>query len=226
MPQDAKSDTAQGPSAYLQIVREIRSGALVPGDRLIETDLAARLGMSRTPIRDAIRQLESDGLVAHVPRLGATIRSLDHSEISELYETRAILESSAARLAARSASAIELEEIAAIHQAMAAATTGEDRYRHNQNFHAAIRDAARNRFLLQAVLAVQKTLLILGRSTMEQPDRAKTAVVEHARILETLNARDEDAAERAMRDHIQRAHAARLRQLRDARPPEHITDDF
>ena len=89
-----------------------------------------------------------------------------------------------------------------------------------QNFHAAILDAARNRFLLQAVKSVQKTLLILGRSTMEQADRAAHAITEHDAILAALNARDEDGAERAMRDHIQRAHAARLRQIRDARPLE------
>ncbi|HSG57103.1 MAG TPA: GntR family transcriptional regulator, partial [Paracoccaceae bacterium] len=165
-----KPDLPPGQDAYLQIVRDIRAGTLTPGDRLTETDLAARFGMSRTPVREAIRQLEADGLVVHTPRLGATIRTLDHSEISELYEMRAVLESTSARFAARAASAIELEEIAAIHEAMAQATTAEDRYRHNQNFHAAIRDAARNRFLLQAVQAVQKTLLILGRSTMEEPE--------------------------------------------------------
>jgi DNA-binding GntR family transcriptional regulator len=221
-----KHDLPPGQDAYLRIVRAIRAGTLVPGDRLTETDLAARFGMSRTPVREAIRQLEADGLVVHTPRLGAAIRTLDHSEISELYEMRAVLESTSARFAARAASAVELVEIAAIHDAMANAANAEDRYRHNQNFHAAIRDAARNRFLLQAVQAVQKTLLILGRSTMEDLDRADAAVAEHARILHTLNARDEDAAERAMRDHIQRAHAARLRQIRDARPLEPGAQDL
>jgi DNA-binding GntR family transcriptional regulator len=224
--QAAKTEQPPGQGAYGQIVRDIRAGRLSPGDRLIETELAARFGMSRTPVREAIRRLEADGLVVHLPRLGATIRTLDHSEISELYETRAILESSAARLAARAASAIELDEIGAIQQAMAEATLNDDRYRLNQNFHAAIRDAARNRFLVQAVQAVQKTLLILGRSTMEDPYRAQAAIAEHADILTTLIARDGDAAERAMRLHIERAHAARLRQLRNARPLEPDAHDI
>ncbi len=213
-----RPDMPPGQDAYFQIVQDIRTGGLMPGDRLTEVDLAARFGMSRTPVREAIRQLEADGLVVHIPRLGATIRTLDHAEISELYDMRAVLESTAARFCARAASAVELGEIEAIQSAMDAATTSEDRYRQNQNFHAAILDAARNRFLTRAVRAVQKTLLILGRSTMEEPERADEAAREHAAIIAALTARDEDAAERAMRLHIQRAHAARLRQIRDARP--------
>ncbi|MGR3270128.1 GntR family transcriptional regulator [Thalassococcus profundi] len=222
----SKLDLPPGQDAYRQIVRDIRTGTLAPGDRLTETDLATRFGISRTPVREAIRQLEADGLVVHTPRLGATIRTLDHSEISELYEMRAVLESTSARFAARAASAVELLEIAEIHATMSAAPSGDDLYRLNRQFHAAILDAARNRFLLRAVEAVQKTLLILGRSTMEQPDRAEAALAEHRDVLAALDARDEDAAERAMRRHIQNAHAARLRQIRDARQLEPGTDDL
>ncbi|SEK58628.1 GntR family transcriptional regulator [Roseovarius nanhaiticus] len=213
-----RTDLPPGQDAYQQIVSDIRAGNLLPGDRLTEVDLAARFGMSRTPVREAIRQLEADGLVMHTPRLGATIRTLDHSEISELYDMRAVLESTAARFAARAGSGVELSEIETIQAAMSAARSSEERYRQNQNFHAAILDAARNRFLLRAVQSVQKTLLILGRSTMEEPKRAEDAVREHAAIVTALRSRDEDEAERAMRLHIQGAHAARLRQLRDARP--------
>jgi DNA-binding GntR family transcriptional regulator len=140
----ARTDLPPGQDAYQQIVRDIRVGDLLPGDRLTEVELAARFGMSRTPVREAIRQLEADGLVMHLPRLGATIRTLDHSEISELYDMRAVLESTAARFAARSASEVELSEIEAIQMAMCEARSVEERYRQNQNFHAAILDAARN----------------------------------------------------------------------------------
>ncbi|MEI4263776.1 GntR family transcriptional regulator [Roseovarius sp. D0-M9] len=221
-----RTDLPPGQDAYQQIVHDIRAGDLLPGDRLTEVDLAARFGMSRTPIREAIRQLEADGLVMHIPRLGATIRTLDHSEISELYDMRAVLESTAARFAARAASEVELSEIEAIQAAMSAARNSEERYRQNQNFHAAILDAARNRFLLRAVQSVQKTLLILGRSTMEQSERAEQAGKEHAAIIAALRSRDEDEAERAMRLHIQGAHAARLRQLRDARTMDADTHEL
>jgi DNA-binding GntR family transcriptional regulator len=211
-----KSDVPQGQDAYQRIVAEIRSGKLMPGERMTETDLAARLGISRTPVREAIRQLEADGLVTHTPRIGATIRTLDHAEISELYEMRTVLEGTTARFAARAASDVELAELAAINQAMAEAEGAEALYPLNQQFHRALLDAARNRFLVKAVGAIHKSLLILGPSTMIEDDRASAAQEEPSRVLTALQNRDPDTAEAAMRAHIEAAHRARLRQLRRA----------
>jgi DNA-binding GntR family transcriptional regulator len=87
-----ETEIPQGQTAYRRLLDDIRNGALLPGARLRETELAERLGISRTPVREAIRQLEADGLVTHLPRQGATIRSLDHGEVIELYEMRAVLE--------------------------------------------------------------------------------------------------------------------------------------
>lgn len=207
-----QKELSQGQEAYRRILEEVRVGHLLPGDRLMEVELAKRLGISRTPIREAIRQLESDGVVAHVPRVGASIRRLDHAEISELYDMRAVLEGTAARFAARAASEVELAELADIHAAMAA---GEgDPYLLNRQFHAALLDAARNRFLMKAVASIHTTLLILGPSTLHEDERADNALREHAAILAALQARDQDAAEQAMRAHIAAAHGARLKQMR------------
>ncbi len=211
-----KSDTGQGRDAYDRLIAEIRQGQLRPGDRLTETDLAERLGISRTPVREAIRLLESDGLVDHQPRAGARIRRLDLAEVTELYEMRAVLEGTAARFAARAAYDSELAELDAINAEMAAAANDPERLYHaNRQFHGVLLNAARNRFLWRSVEAVQKTLLILGRSTMEAADRAQAAVDEHGLILRALHAHDGDAAEAAMRRHIEAAHRARLKQLRD-----------
>ncbi|MFQ6550927.1 GntR family transcriptional regulator [Aestuariibius insulae] len=221
----AKSDIPQGQDAYHRIIAEIRSGAMVPGDRLTEVDLAERFGISRTPVREAIRQLEADGLVTHTPRRGATIRTLGPAEISELYDMRAVLEGAAAQFAARAASEVELAELSEIHQAMTKTSDAEELYRLNQHFHAGLLDAARNRFLMKSVAAVTKTLLILGRSTMEEGDRASEALSEHAKILAALEARDPETAGNVMRAHIAAAHRARLRQLRDLREDREIADD-
>ncbi len=218
-----KTDLPQGQDAYLQIVDGIRHGRLSPGDRLTETDLAQQFGISRTPIREAIRQLESDGLVVHVPRVGATIRVLDHAEISELYDMRAVLEGTAARFAARAASTVELDELSDIHAALRGATDPFDHHQINRQFHDALLDAARNRFLVRSVAAVNKTLLILGPTTLREADRAMRAVEEHAGVLAALRDRDETKAETEMRAHIQAAHRARLRQLRTTRSKD-ITD--
>jgi len=209
-----QSDTRQGRDAYERLVQEIRHGALKPGDRLVEADLATRLGLSRTPVREAIRQLESDGLVGHMPRAGASVRKLEYAEITELYEMRAVLEGTAARFAARAASEIELAELAAINDEMRAASDSQTLYDANRQFHAVLLNAARNRYLVKSVEAVQKTLLILGPSTMEEGDRAAQAIAEHGHVLDALHARDGDAAEAAMRAHIEAAHSARLRRLR------------
>ena len=215
VPTDVSS--SQGASAYGRLLDEIRSGALPPGARLLETELAERLAVSRTPVREAIRRLEADGLVAHMPRAGATVRRLDYAEIMELYEMRVVLEGTAARLAARSASEVEFDELDAIDDDMLAADgDGATLFALNQQFHRTLIDAARNRFLVQSVSAVHTTLLILGPSTLARADRAEAAVDEHRAIVAALRARDGAAAEAAMRAHMEQAQRTRLRMLREA----------
>lgn len=210
-----KAALPQGLDAYQRLLEEIRSGNLLPGDRLIETDLADRLNISRTPVREAIRQLEADGLITHLPRTGATVRRLDYSEVIELYEMRAVLEGTAARLAARAASEPELAEIAEADAAMAAAdvTDAGRLYTLNLRFHAMVLNAARNRYLAQSLAALDRTLLILGPSTMLNADRARAAVAEHGAVMRAVAARDGAAAEAAMRAHIEAAQRMRMQQL-------------
>jgi DNA-binding GntR family transcriptional regulator len=212
-----KSDLPPGQDVYQRILGDIRCGARVPGDRLTEVDLAETYNISRTPVREAMRRLEADGLVEHSPRRGASIRRLDHAEVSELYDMRRVLEGAAAEFAARAASEVELSELAAIHCAMQEAEGTGALYDLNQQFHAALLDAARNRFLVKSVAAIHKTLLILGRSTMEDGTRAGEAIREHAAILDALEARDPLTAGEAMRAHIAAAHRARLQLLRTSR---------
>lgn len=214
-----EDDGPQGNGAYRQILVEIRSGALLPGARLRETELAERFGISRTPVREAIRLLESDGLVAHIPRQGATIRVLDYTEVMELYEMRAVLEGTAARLAARAASDMELDELTALNAEMASATQPAAAYELNRQFHMTLLDAAKNRYLVKSVHALQKTLLILGPTTLVEPMRAQDAVIEHNAILLALRDRDGMRAETAMRAHIEAAHRVRLRALRGRERP-------
>lgn len=214
-----ESEIPQGQGAYRRLLEDIRSGTLSPGARLRETDLAERLGISRTPVREAIRQLEADGLVVHLPRQGATIRSLDHAEVVELYEMRAVLEGTAARLAARAASDIELAELADLNAELAAAPAGPHAREANRVFHRTLIEAARNRFLIKAMSALQKTLLILGPTTLSDPGRAGTAVDEHAAVLKALVARDGAGAEAAMRFHVEAALSARIRGMRGRELP-------
>lgn len=207
-------DAPQGNAAYRKLLDEIRSGRLNAGDRLRETDLAERLGVSRTPIREAIRQLEADGLVTHVPRQGASLRTLDYAEVMELYEMRAVLEGTAARLAARAASDIEIEELAALNQDLAEAGDGPEAVLLNRQFHGAILDAAKNRFLARSMTSLHKALMILGPTTLTHADRARDAIEEHRGILDAIKARDGALAEAVMRAHIEMAQRVRVRALR------------
>lgn len=213
---DVTSNLPQGQSAYDRLLDDIRLGALPPGARLREVELAERLGLSRTPIREAIRRLEADGLVEHLPRQGASLRRLGYAEVMELYEMRAVLEGTAARLAARAASDLELRELVEINAEMTASADPTDTARLNRQFHAGLINAAKNRYLKRAIGAMARTLLILGPSTLHDPARSKSAASEHEGLLQALNARDGQTAEVRMRAHIEAAHRIRLRQLRDA----------
>lgn len=214
---DAPGRALHGQSAYERLCDEVRSGALLPGARLLETEIADRLQISRTPVREAIRRLEAEGLVDHQPRTGAVVRSLDYPEIMELYEMRTVLEGTAARLAARAASPVELRELASINAEMAESTEDSAALALlNRQFHRRLMDAARNRFLLKSAETVEKTLLILGPTSMDTPERARAAVEEHTAVLAALEARDGATAEQAMRQHMENAQLTRLRMLRRA----------
>lgn len=163
--------------------------------------------------------LEADGLVEHVPRVGAAVRSLDYAEVMELYEMRVVLEGTAARLAARAASNLELAELDSINAEMAEAADELRVAELNRVFHLALQNAAKNRFLIRAMSTLQKTLLILGPSTLGDEGRQAEALDEHRRVMAALRTRDGSAAERAMRVHIEAAQRTRLRLIR-----AHIAD--
>ncbi|WP_163269472.1 GntR family transcriptional regulator [Chelativorans alearense] len=217
-PADGKTgegEKLQGQGAYAQLLGDIRSGRLLPGARLREIEIATRLGISRTPVREAIRRLEADGLVSYLPRIGAVVRQLSYPEVMELYEMRWVLEGTAARLAARSASGVEIEELAEINAEMIReGQTPQELVTLNRQFHNTLIAAARNRYLVRSVRAIETTLLILGPTTMEDPARVSAAVEEHQAVVNALRGRDEAAAEAMMRAHIESAQRTRLRQLR------------
>jgi DNA-binding GntR family transcriptional regulator len=217
--QELSQDLPQGQGVYQRIMDEIRAGLLMPGARLREVELADRFGISRTPVREALRLLESEGLVVHLPRQGASLRRLDHAEVVELYEMRAVLEGTAARLASRTATDVEISEIGALNSDLAAAPAAEQAQALNRQFHRTLLNAARNRFLIRAMRGLQRTLLILGPTTLASPDRAIDAVAEHDAVLRAMQARDGAGAEAAMRLHVEAALAARLRGMRMIDPP-------
>jgi len=109
-------------TAYEKLFHAIEIGDIGPGERLLEIELGKRFGVSRTPIREAIRKLESEGIIQHLPRVGAVVRQLGQPEIVELYEMRIVLEATAAEMAAQHASSAELATLDALNSDMLGAS--------------------------------------------------------------------------------------------------------
>ncbi len=201
--------------AYRRLKEAIRKGRLAPGARVREVEIAERFGISRTPARDAIRRLESDGLISFVPHLGAVISRLDHQETMELYNLREILEGSSAGFAARHASHAEIEELEELVSAGPELADKPDQLADlNQLFHTAVYRAAHNRFLERALIGLRDSMALLGGTSLSVKGRLEAAHAEHAAIVSAIAARDVEKAERAGRDHVRNAQRARLKLMR------------
>jgi len=208
-------DMSQGDAAYAKLHQAIEDGVFVPGDRLRETDVAQRLSLSRTPVREALRKLEADGIVEHRPRIGAVIRTLDHTEVVELYEMRIVLERTAAEMAAKHCSEAELHELESLNAAIC--NTVDDPTRAaalNQKFHRCIYLATRNRFLLESARALNNALMLLGPTTLADADRIKIVGQQHRDIIDAIRAGDIEAAGASAEAHLQTSMRRRLMVLR------------
>ncbi len=194
-------------------IREaIRTGRYAPGERIRETEVATWLGVSRTPVREALRRLESEGLVGFESWRGVVVAKLDRQQVSELYAMREVLEGAAARLAARHIDDAEIDMLSVLlERADASADVPEKLAAINRQFHETIYAAAHNRYLLQTLEQLRNALALLRGTTFAVPGRAKTAATEHKKIVEEIRKRDPDRAEEAARAHIAAAHRARLR---------------
>lgn len=197
--------------AYSLILAAIDDGVYKPGDRLVESELAERFGVSRTPIREALQRLETQSLLTRDGR-SLIVASLDHNQLAELYVVRAQLEGLAARLAAKHASAEEVRVLRDMVQ--------EDRKlvndpkalsRANKRFHRQIHLASHNRFLVQQLDLVHRSMALLATTSLEAEGRGRTALEEHEAMVEAIARGDGDGADKALREHISRAFETRLK---------------
>ncbi len=197
--------------AYTMILDAIDVGIYRPGDRLVESELAERFGVSRTPIREALQRLETQSLLTRDGR-SLIVASLDHNQMAELYVVRAELEGLAARLAARHATA---EEVRVLRDMVA-----EDRARlndpdalsrANRRFHKQIHLASHNRYLVQQLDLVHRSMALMATTSLAAEGRGEKALEEHAAIVQAIGERNEEAAYAALREHISVAFVTRLK---------------
>ena len=197
-------NAATGQTAYQAIYDEISSGKLIPGDRLREIELASRIGLSRTPIREAIKRLETEGVVTHKPQVGAVIKTLSQQEIVELYEMRIMLETSASSMAAKHASEAETRTLMTLNTKMLEARLDSYKVAElNRQFHICIVNAARNRYLANSYKNLSTILVILGHTTLTTPERVKSVFIQHQAIIDALSKGDDQEASGAMTIHME-----------------------
>ena len=197
--------------AYTLILEAIDSGIYRPGDRLVESELAERFGVSRTPIREALQRLETQSLLSRDGR-SLIVASLDHNQMAELYAVRSELEGLAARLAARHATEEEIQVLGdMVEEDRALLGNPAALSRANRRFHKMIHLASHNRFLVQQLDLVHRSMALMATTSLAAEGRGEIALAEHAAIVDAIAKRDEDAAYRALKDHISVAFITRLK---------------
>jgi DNA-binding GntR family transcriptional regulator len=188
-----------------QIEERIVTGIYPPGMRLDETELASSFGVSRTPIREALIQLSSEGLVEIRPRRGAIVAEIGQQRLYEMFEVMAELEAMCGRLAARRITEAEQSAFVAAHQACETARNANDPdsyYQLNEQFHRLLYAASHNVFLEEQAVALSKRLRPYRRLQLRVRDRMSTSFSEHASVVEAILAQDGELAAKRIREHV------------------------
>ncbi|MBD3787555.1 MAG: GntR family transcriptional regulator [Sphingomonadales bacterium] len=197
--------------AYTLILEAIDAGVYRPGDRLVESELAERFGVSRTPVREALQRLETQSMLARDGR-SLIVASLDHNQLAELYVVRAELEALAARLAAKHAAPEEIRVLQdMIEEDRAHVDDPLALSRANKRFHRQIHLASHNRYLVQQLDLVHRSMALVATTSLAAEGRGETALAEHQAIVEAIRAGDGEGAALALRRHISKAFETRLK---------------
>jgi DNA-binding GntR family transcriptional regulator len=198
-------------SPYERIKEAIVRGDLAPGNMLVETALAEWCEVSRTPIREALTRLEQDGMVIRSDR-GLIVRERSHEEILDIYETRIVLEGTAARVAAARRSAVDIIHLRRIADAMDRVKLGDEdqMVSTNHDFHGALWRASHNESLTDLLTRLDLHIARYPSTTLSQPGRWDEAKREHREILDAIEAQDLPLAEDLARKHFAKARDLRL----------------
>jgi DNA-binding GntR family transcriptional regulator len=221
---DERSRPSTGRAASVLVADAIRDavahGRLSPGERLVEEDIAADLGVSRTPVREAFTRLEIEGLIEVEPRKGVRVRALNVDDLDETYRVRALLEGEAARVAAGridDAGVAALRESCERFTALLASDDVVALVKENSFFHSTILQASGDR-ILPRLVSVVSTLPLVYRSYTWYSDEERVVVRHyHTQIANSIEARDAERAESLMREHILHARDLLVRQWRAVR---------
>lgn len=210
-----------------QVVANLRQAIVTrmfaPGERLVERRMCEMLGVSRTLVREALRQLEAEGWVRILPFRGPVVATMTPDEVRELYEVRAALEGMAALRAAERATDDELEQLSQVVRAIKAAQRRGDQVAHREqvhNFYDLMRAFSRNTILRKQLDAMSTRMAWLRSLTLASPERATVAVREEMLLLAALKARDAEGARRLCEKHMRATGEAAVDALSHGSPEE------
>ncbi len=198
----------------------IISGQLRPGERLMELQLAEEMGVSRTPVREAIRKLELEGLAVMVARRGAYVSDLSIRDIAETFEIRGALESLAAGLATERITPDELEQLERTLVQIGESIEQNDLnavVRLDEEFHAIMYHASRNQRLTQIVSNLREHITRFRLSSLSIPGRFRSVFQEHKNIVEAISERNSALAQALAKEHIENAEHSLMEAVREHR---------
>ncbi len=206
------------PALYEQVAERLRgriyAHELAPGVWIDEQTLADEFGISRTPMREALKVLASEGLVILKPRRGCYVAEMSERDIDEIFPILALLEGRVAEEASSRLTSADFSRLETIHAELerhGAANDADKFFEANQAFHNALQQLAGNRWLSQLIDDTRKFLKLTRRDSLRLDGRISQSLAEHRAIMAALNARDANAAARHMHDHILSGRAALAR---------------
>ncbi|MBA3033067.1 MAG: GntR family transcriptional regulator [Gammaproteobacteria bacterium] len=214
-PVDAARDSLAAPALYAQVAERLRARIyaheLAAGAWVDEQGLAEEFGISRTPLREALKVLAAEGLVVLKPRRGCYVAELSERDLDEIFPVLALLEGRVAETATRRLTSADFSRLAEIHAELerhAAAHDIDNFFEANQRFHSALQELAGNRWLSQLIDDTRKFLKLTRRDSLRVDGRLKQSLAEHRAILAAMKKQDAAAAALQMHNHILSGRAA------------------
>jgi DNA-binding GntR family transcriptional regulator len=184
--------------------QRIFSRELEPGSWIDELKIAEEYGISRTPLREALKVLAAEGLVTMKVRRGAYVTEVSDKDLTDVYHLLALLESDAAGVVAQKASEAEMEELQALHDELEAAQRQRDRFfAINERFHMRLLEIADNRWRMQMVVDLRKVMKLNRHNSLLKAGRIEDSLEEHRALMAALHARQGELAMQRMQDHFQ-----------------------
>lgn len=219
--QQQNSDLPLSEQAYLRLRDLLRYGQLVSGQRLSESDICERFTMSRTPVREALRRLQSEGFLGTTPGGRILVAEIDLARVEEIYDMREAMEGLAARLAARNARTPDLMRLEEILEIQRAVPENEAAFLDiNDRFHGAIYELSRNRYVVRNAEVLLDSASMIRGSTHGRYDYESWSLTDHEAVFKAICDGDTALAEEVMRHHIRRGRWQRTRLLMAQREQE------